>query len=371
MSYSASFARFLLLPPCVLFLQCTQPVTQADGDNARIKPVYVTQVVKHDTDDPAIWIHPTDPAQSLVLGTDKDEDGALYVFDLKGNIVEDKVVRGLARPNNVDVEYGLMINGEPTDIAVVTERFTHNLRIYRLPDMKPLDGGGIPVYEGETEENYRDLMGVSLYRRPATGEVYVIAGRKSGPTDGTYLWQYLLEGDSTNGQVKATLVRKFGNYSGKKEIEAIAVDDSLGYIYYSDEQVGVRKYFADPDSSGQELALFATEGYAEDNEGISIYAFPGGTGYILVSDQGADKFRIYPREGTSSSPHDHPEIAVIDVSTHESDGSETVALPMGPDFPRGLFVAMSTDRTFHYYRWEDIAGDSLRSISGPTAVLEE
>jgi 3-phytase len=34
-------------------------------------------------DDPAIWVHPVDPALSLVLGTDKK--GGLNVFDLEGN----------------------------------------------------------------------------------------------------------------------------------------------------------------------------------------------------------------------------------------------------------------------------------------------
>jgi 3-phytase len=33
-------------------------------------------------DDPAIWVHPVDPALSLVLGTDKK--GGLNVFDLEG-----------------------------------------------------------------------------------------------------------------------------------------------------------------------------------------------------------------------------------------------------------------------------------------------
>ena len=50
-----------------------------------------------------------------------------------------------------------MLGGKKTDIAVTTERMTHKLRIYSLPDMKPLDNGGIAVYEGEQGEMYRDL----------------------------------------------------------------------------------------------------------------------------------------------------------------------------------------------------------------------
>ena len=51
--------------------------------------------MKHDSDDPAIWLYPTDPSKSLIIGTDKDEDGALYVFDLNGTIIEEKTVRNL------------------------------------------------------------------------------------------------------------------------------------------------------------------------------------------------------------------------------------------------------------------------------------
>lgn len=327
-------------------------------ERSPMKPVYVTDSVKYDTDDPAVWINYDDPVQSLILGTDKDEDGALYVFDLKGKEIKEKTVAGLQRPNNVDVEYGLMLGGQPVDIAVVAERFTGNLRVFSLPDMQPLDNGGLPVYEGETGPEYRDLMGVSMYKRPADGAIYVIAGRKNGPTDGTYLWQYLLEDDG-NGAIKTTLVRKFGKFSGNKEIEAIAVDDELGYIYYSDEQVGVRKYFADPEKGDEELALFATEGFADDHEGISIYAAADGKGYILVSDQGANKFWIFLREGTGDNPHDHQVVKVVDASTVSSDGSEMVNYPLGPDFPNGLFVAMSEGKTFHLYRWEDIAATDL------------
>src|SRR5690606_32631502 len=106
-----------------------------------------------------------------------------------------------------------------------------------------------------TGEDETAPMGVALYARPADSAIFAIVGRKSGPREG-YLWQYRLEG--VDNAVHAKLVRKFGQYSGKKEIEAIAVDNELGYIYYSDEGVGVRKYQADPEKGDdEELALFA------------------------------------------------------------------------------------------------------------------
>lgn len=351
-----------LLGATVLFAACTQNGTDnVVADNAAvsgiIQPAVVTEPVQHDSDDPAVWINPADAAQSLVIGTDKEEDGALYVFGLNGKIQQDKVVKGLKRPNNVDIEYGLVLNGKPVDIAVTTERLTHKLRVYSLPAMKPVDNGGLEMFTGEAGNGYRDLMGISLYRNKA-GKIYAIVGRKSGP-DGSYLGQYLLEDDGT-GTVKATLVREFGRYSGKKEIESIAVDDKSGYVYYSDEGVGVRQYFADAEKGNNELALFATTGFTEDHEGISLYELTDSTGYILVSDQGANRFHIFSREGTAGKPYEHKELKVVIVSATQSDGSETVSLPLGPQFPHGIFIAMSNNRTFHFYRWEQIAGKDLQ-----------
>lgn len=351
--------KFLLI---VIFLSFLQPSTANAAENGSkdnpvnstsvIYPKIVTQPLPHDTDDPAIWINKEDKKKSLILGTDKDKDGGLYVFDLEGHILMDKTVRPLKRPNNVDVEYGLSLGGELIDIAAVTERLTHKLRIFRLPDMSPVDNGGLEMFKGETGINERDLMGIALYRRTGDGAVFAIVGRKTGPS-GSYLWEYLLHDDGT-GMVKATLVRKFGEFSGKKEIEAIAVDDKLGYVYYSDEGVGVRKYYADPSKENKQLALFATKGFVRDHEGISIYCDTSGTGYIIVSDQSANEFHIFPRQGTDDDPNSYPLLKVVKLDTHESDGSDVTSVALGDLFPEGLFVAMSDDRTFQYYSWEDI-----------------
>ena len=320
-----------------------------------VQPVIITDTVRHDTDDPAIWINPLDPAKSLIIGTDKDADGALYVFDLKGKVVADKVVRNLNRPNNVDIGYGLRLAGKPVDVAVVTERGASRLRTFRLPDMQPLDKEDLDVFAGEAQ---RQPMGIALYKRPKDGVLFAFVGRKEGPKDG-YLWQYRLE-DNGSGLIKATAVRKFGRWSGKKEIESIAGDNELGYVYYSDEGVGVRKYYADPERGDAELALFAQTGFTEDHEGISIYKTGPGTGYLLVSDQQANQFHIFRREGEPGHPNAHKLLKVVKVAARLSDGSEVTNVNLGRQFPKGLFVVMSEGKTFHYYRWEDIAGTELK-----------
>ncbi|SDG47117.1 phytase [Chitinophaga filiformis] len=333
----------------VIFGACqvnsAKTVVRQDG----LKPVIVTQETGHDTDDPAIWINKADTLKSLIIGTDKNSEGGLYAFDLEGKIVNK--VLGLKRPNNVDIAYGFKLNGQPVDIAVLTERETNSIRVFRLPDLTPLDNGGIPVFLGEKE---RAPMGIALYTRREDAATFAIVGRKNGPADG-YLWQYRLVDEG--GVVKGRLVRKFGAYSGKKEIESIAVDNQLGYVYYSDETVGVRKYVADPSKwDNKELALFAKEGFASDHEGISIYPSTDSTGYILVSNQQNNSFMVYRREGENDHANEHVLIAEVPVSTLESDGSDVTAVPLGSKFSKGLFVAMSNGKVFHYYSWEDIAG---------------
>jgi 3-phytase len=356
----------LLAATAALGTQCTPSAqaveTTASGINTGpgvVQPVVVTDPVRYDTDDPAIWVNRLNPAQSLVIGTDKDSDGGLYVFDLKGKEVLSKTVHGLKRPNNVDIGYGLPLGGQPTDFALVTERETGLLRAFRLPDMQPLDHGNLAVFEGDAAGE-RMPMGIALYTRPTDHAMFAVVGRKTGPKQG-YLVQYQLADDG-QGHLQMTLVRKFGTWSGNKEIESIAVDNELGFIYYSDEGVGVRKYAADPAQGNTELALFARTGFAEDHEGISIYKTGPQTGYLLVSDQGASQFRFFPRQGTAADPNAHPELRMVKVAAHFSDGSDVTNVPLNGQFPHGLFVAMSDNRTFHYYRWEDMLGADFKEI---------
>lgn len=350
--------KTLFFASCATGLCATSLDVYADQNVActdTLQATVITEHVRHDSDDPAIWINPADAGKSLIIGTDKDKDGALYAFDLTGKIV--KRVGGIQRPNNVDIAYGFELNGKKVDIAVTTERNANKIRVFSLPDLQPIDNGGIEVFVGEQD---RDPMGIALYTRPSDQRIFAIVGRKTGPQD-NYLWQYELK--PSNGAVTGTVVRKFGRYSGKKEIEAIAVDNELGYVYYSDEQTGVRKYLADPDAKdNSELALFAQTGFSVDHEGIAIYKTGDKTGYILVSNQGSQRFMVYPREGSAGNPHRYGLLAEIPVSAMETDGADATQVSLGPQFPKGIFVAMSTDRTFHVYDWRSVE-EKIRAAS--------
>lgn len=306
-----------------------------------IPPDIITETTLNDTDDPAIWINPNDPAQSIVFGTDKETNGAIYAFDLNGKIIQEKTIKNIQRPNNVDVEYGFSLNDSTSvDIIAFTERERQQIRVFSVPNMQALDGGGFPVFQDESNVEHRLPMGISLYKSTVDSVIYAIVGRKTGPTD-NYLYQYALLPDSVVG-MKATLVRKFGKFSGKKEIEAIAVDDEQGIIYYSDEGVCIRKYYADPTKGNEELSCFGGEYFTEDIEGIAIAQMANGEGYLIISDQQRGQFNIFSRRDNSF-------IRAVNLDTEETDGCEIVTTALNEQFPNGLFAAMNNAKNFYFY----------------------
>lgn len=306
----------------------------------KITPDVITEFTLNDTDDPAIWVNPKNPAESIVFGTDKKTNGAIYAFDLNGKIIQDKTIRDIQRPNNVDIEYGFQLNDSTvTDILVFTEREKQQIRMFSVPDMKPLDGGGFKVFEDEELEENKLPMGVSLYKSPKDATVYAIVGRKTGPADG-YLYQYALNADSLG--VSSNYVRKFGKFSGVKEIEAIAVDDENGFVYFSDEGVCIKKYHAEPSMGNEEISCFGGEYFDEDIEGIAIASYADGHGYLIVSNQQKGEFNIFDRETNAY-------INAVNLSTTETDGCEAVTVPLNDTFKNGLFVAMNDEKNFYFY----------------------
>ena len=345
----AAFLTIIVLAALAVFFS-----ERGTAQSRVLQPAAVTAAVADDADDPAIWINRAHPERSLIVGTNKVSapDGALYVFGLDGAVRQ--IVKPLDRPNNIDIEYGLMTPDGPIDIAVATERHQSRLRVYRVSEngLASIDADGIKVLDGQTSER-AEPMGIALYRRPRDGAIFAIVAPKSGETT-NYLWQYRLTFDAASAVVRGTLVRRFGNFSGSGEIEAVAVDDALGYVFYSDEEFAIRKWHADPDVSGanRELAVFGRDGFKEQREGIAIVGNPDGTGLVIVVDQiaRASVLRLFRREGHPGQPHNHdPAVAAIATSADNTDGIEITQTSLA-GYPRGLLAMMnSRGRSFQLY----------------------
>lgn len=341
--------------PALLFM------LQVGSAPLQVRSILATEPVGDDADDPAVWVNRQNPEKSLILGTNKAKtpSGSLVVFDLNGKIIQ--TIDQIDRPNNVDVEYGFRLGKTRVDIAVLTERLQSRLRVFKIrPDGSGLDDvsdlDGLRVFAGE-QGDASQPMGIALYKRPKDGAIFAVVSCKTGPLDG-YLGQYLLT-DNGAGKVKATEVRRFGLYSGINEIEAIAVDDELGYVYYADEGYGIRKYYADPKHphAGKELGVFARTGFQGDHEGIGIYRMKNKKGYIVCTEQLPEnsRYHLFPRQGSPNDPHDHSKTHGIRAGgADETDGIEVISERVGSQFPNGLVVVMnSKGRNFLVYRWED------------------
>lgn len=296
-----------------------------------VKALRETAPEPHQTDDPAIWVHPEDRAKSLILGTVKmaAPDGAIAVYRLDGTRVQR--IPNVDRPNNIDVAYGLRTGKGTVDIAVVTERNQNRLRVFSISAGKGLEEmGTIPVFA--------QPMGIALYKRRSDDALFAIVSRKTGPS-GSYLWQYRLR-VGPDGRVRGEKVREFGLFSGTKEIEAVAVDPEREHIYYSDEGAGIRQYHADPahPEAAKELALFGTTGWTGDREGLAVHR-----GYLIATDQqpGNSAFHVFQLGSLR-------EVGVFRVGADTTDGIDVSAT--------GLFVAMNDSRhNFILAEWKAIA----------------
>ncbi len=305
-------------------------------------------------DDPAIWHHPTNPELSLILGTNKQ--GGLHAYNLDGS--EHQIASPTAQPDNVDVIYNFPLDGKPTDIAVAACRNPSSLGVKiwsidpatrRLTDITA--GGVIKVFNGSSP------YGSCTYTSPRTGKHYFFVNHKDG---GIEQYQLVLK----NGQVDGTRVRKMKLDSLP---EGCVADDELAHFYIGEEKAGVWKFSAEPDG-GTDRKLIAKVGHhglTADVEGVTIYYMPNGRGYLIVSSQGNNTFKVYEREG------DNKYLLTIDPKAgdiddvNDTDGIAVTNYPAGPLFPQGLFIvqdgtnAGGKTQNFKIYGWEDIAAGHL------------
>ena len=301
-------------------------------------------------DDPAIWVHPTDPAQSLIIGTQKKR--GLNVYDLEG-----KELQSLAdgRMNNVDIRYGFDLGGKPVDVLTATNRSNDSIAIYAIdPHSRTLRNVAVEVIDSGMTDPY----GQCMYHSALSGDYFVIINDSSG-----LVKQWRLEA-SDDEYITATVVREFKLDS---QTEGCVADDDSGDLYIGEEDFGIWKYSAEPDANEERTLVDTVDGgnLTADVEGLSIYHGPGKTGYLIVSNQGADNYAVYRREGDNEFVgHFHVvanELLGIDGSS-ETDGIDVTSANLGAAFPNGLFVAQDgrnitpdERQNFKLVPWERIA----------------
>ncbi|MBE8986552.1 phytase [Nostoc sp. LEGE 12450] len=306
-----------------------------------------------DADDPAIYVNATNSADSLVLTSVKN--GGLRVYDLSGNFLE-TVNPGGIRYNNIDLQYGFKLGNQSVDIAVASDRNNDKLAIFKINPNPTTPGQYLeditdsniatifqaapfePPYSASTRSSY----GLTLYRSPVTNDYYVFTSRRETGD----IAQFKLI-DKGNGKIGAERVREFTipTIEGRDpQTEGMVVDQETGFLYIGQENVGIWKFQAEPNggTTGKLIDRVRDLGgtyLTDDVEGLTIYYGKNGTGYLLASSQGDNTFVAYTREGNNEYVGNFAvgNNGPID-SVQESDGADVINLPLGPNFPFGLFV---------------------------------
>lgn len=302
-------------------------------------------------DDPAIWVHPTEPARSAVIATDKKL--GLYVYDLAGQLMQTERV---GRVNNVDLRHGFAFSDGAAAVVAADNRTDKSLLFYRFdPRTRRLEQRvAAPIPTG-----LADPYGVCMYRSAKSGDYFVFV---NDGENGHYK-QWRLKADGRN--VAAEVVREFtvGSIA-----EGCVADDETGALYVAEENVGLWKYSAEPDGGDARTQIDKIGGanpIKADVEGLAIYTKPGGGGYLVVSNQGANNYALYRREGN------HEFVGVFHVvaddergidGSSETDGLDVVSAPLGAQYPQGLFVVQdgrnltpAERQNYKFVSWADIA----------------
>ncbi|MDX2044997.1 MAG: phytase [Acidobacteriota bacterium] len=273
-------------------------------------------------DDPAIWIHPTDPSQSTIIGTNKQ--GGLAVYDLSGKQIQ-YLADGLM--DNVDLREGFMLGGQKVAIVAASNRKDNSIALYKVnPATRQLEN-----VAARSIKHTVTAYGMCLFRSEKSGKVFYFATSKSGDVE---QWELL----DANGKVDAKKVR---NFKVGGVVEGCVTDDQLGHFYVSEEAVGIWKYSAEPETgtTRTQVAKVGDGNLFADVEGLAIAYGPNGTGYLMASSQGNYSYVVYRREGNNEFVKKF-RIADGDKvdGAEETDGIDVTTANLGPAFPNGVFV---------------------------------
>jgi 3-phytase len=295
-------------------------------------------------DDPAIWLHPSQPQLSRVLGTNKKQ--GLLAYDLDGRLLQELPV---GRLNNVDVRAGFTLAGKPIDLAVASNRDRNSISLFAIDRAT-----GELREAGEVRTPLAEIYGICLFQ-PASGELYAFANGK----DGTFL-QYRLT--DQQGQIEGQQVRRFKVDS---QPEGCVADDRQQRLFIGEEDVGVWTVDARPDASGELTSVLKVgEVLKADVEGMGLYHGAHGD-YLAVSSQGNDSYVLLDAQ-PPFAVHGAFRVGLngalgIDGAS-ETDGLEVTGANLGGPWSQGLLVVQDgrkrmpeSTQNFKLVPWSDVA----------------
>lgn len=228
-------------------------------------------------DDSTVWVHPSDPDQSVIVTTLKASNLrpvkpiGLITYDLEGNQLQ--FLEG-GSPNNVDSRPGFPFAKSTEQIIVASHWYTNEIVIYRMdtPTKKLHQLATFPT-------SIEGLRGLCLAK---LGDEFHAIGAGS---DG------LIEQYRINSPQRVELIQR---WQLKSESEGCVVDDATQTLYVAEENRGIWSFdLSQPGAKATKFAKIKLFGPLKKGlEGLTILRTEGNS-FLIVSVQEKSRFAIY------------------------------------------------------------------------------
>lgn len=285
----------------------TDPVRSEAGEDA--------------ADDPAIWVNSADPAQSRILGTNKE--GGVYVYDLEGNEVQ---VREVGLVNNIDLRDGFVLGGKKVVLVAASNRTANTITLMTLDPETAILSDSLANIPSAVDEVY----GLCYYREPSSNSYYVYANGKDGNIE-----QWKITGGET---LSWEMVRSLKVNS---QPEGMVADDEEGMLYIGVEEEGI---FLAGAGESDPVTMQFIEGSSDENtyidfdiEGLALFSTDGQK-YLVASSQGNFSYALFEL-GTEAKYLKSFIIEAAEIDgAEETDGIDISVEALPAPYESGIFV---------------------------------
>lgn len=311
--------------PAVTAMGETEAVATANADAA---------------DDPAIWRNRSDPAKSLIVGTDKK--AGLNLYDLNGRLRD---FANTGRINNVDL-IDAVISGKPGVLVAASDRNDPLNAKIALFALDTLAAKLVPL--GSVSAGPGEAYGLCLAPQGDAIDAFMVT--KQGT-----IAQIVLDVSGATPQGRIVRTMKLATQS-----EGCVVDPRTSQLYVAEEDVGLWRFDAARDGSteGRPVARVDGKTLVADVEGLALAPVGAKNGWLIVSSQGDNAYALFRlADGGFAGRFRIGAGRFGEVS--ETDGIAVALGDFGSDYPGGLFVAQDGDnlpkaQNFKLVAWAEI-----------------
>lgn len=335
-------------------------LVKAYADRSKILPAVTaaneTTLIKAATeedaaDDPAIWVHPTDPSKSLIYGSNKQ--GGIAVYNLDGEEVD---YYPIGKINNIDILKSYQLGDKVVELLGCSNRTEQSINLFTIDASSgKLTNAAASILKMD-KKMIDDVYGFCFGRDLKAKKPYVFINGKNG-----VMQQFELQ--NTDGHVGIKLVR---NLAFPSQTEGMVVDEKRGQLFVGEENKGVWKTSLDPHDIKKEFIQSTSvdnDYIVADVEGITL-ASTADDQYLIVSSQGNFSYGVFSLKENGKHIFN---FKIVDSDrfdgVEETDGLDVVTDSLSPAYPEGLVVFQdgfnfdkgdAKPQNFKYVSWREI-----------------